>query len=77
MERNDEMVKVDGMKALIDALGLFDAGRFVSLMLREPSNYTEWRQTHLVDDEIRIRELSNRAMKAIPGAVPSEENRGV
>ncbi len=32
------------MLALIGALGATDAGRFVTLALREPFDYTEWRK---------------------------------
>jgi hypothetical protein len=34
-----------GMKALISSLGNVDAEKFISLVLREPFDYTKWRKT--------------------------------
>jgi len=36
-----------GMKVLIERLGNIDAERFVSILLREPFDYTEWRKENL------------------------------
>ena len=33
-----------GMKYLIERLGLIDAERFISMIIRERSDYTKWRQ---------------------------------
>ena len=38
----DTVLKRKGLDALTEALGLIDAERFISLILREPFNYTEW-----------------------------------
>ncbi len=38
-------LRIDGMKALSDRLGMVDAERFISVLLREKFDYTEWRQT--------------------------------
>ena len=40
----DTVLKRKGLDALTEALGLVDAERFISLILREPFNYTEWQQ---------------------------------
>jgi hypothetical protein len=32
------------MRVLAERLGLVDAERFITLLLREPFNYTEWRR---------------------------------
>ena len=40
----DTVLKRKGMDALSETLGLVDAERFISLILREPFNYTEWQQ---------------------------------
>ena len=40
----DTVLKRRGMDALSKSLGLVDAERFISLILREPFNYTEWQQ---------------------------------
>jgi hypothetical protein len=37
----------NGMKVLIEQLGNIEAERFVSILLREPFDYTEWRKDNL------------------------------
>ena len=48
-EEHDLCVK--GMDALIAALGIVDAERFVMIMNRDSSDYTEWRANHLYQNE--------------------------
>jgi hypothetical protein len=36
-----------GMRALINQLGVVEAERFISILLRQPFDYTEWRKGHL------------------------------
>ena len=43
--RTDAEICAEGLQALADALGPVEAERFVSLMLRESFDYTQWRQT--------------------------------
>jgi len=62
--RTDSIVKTDGMNALCEKLGEVDAERFVALILREPFDYTAWRE-NLNKEDISLRELSRRAMKNI------------
>jgi hypothetical protein len=50
-----------GMKILINNLGRVEAERFISLIIREPFDYTEW-QRGLFND-MSVKELSNLAMK--------------
>ena len=50
-----------GMKTLINHLGKVDAEKFISLIIREPFDYTEW-QKNLFSD-LSVKELSNQAMK--------------
>jgi len=40
----DTVLKRRGLDILSEALGLVDAERFISLILREPFDYTEWQQ---------------------------------
>jgi len=40
----DTVLKRKGLDVLSDALGLVDAERFISLVLREPFDYTEWQR---------------------------------
>ena len=60
MIRTDSVVKRDGMKILLSGLGKVDAERFISLIIKEPFDYTEW-QKGLFSDET-VRELSDIAM---------------
>ena len=50
-----------GMKALIEQLGNIEAERFVSILLREPFDYTEWRKDNLCVG-MSLEEISNEAM---------------
>ena len=47
--RTDTVLRCDGMKVLTQHLGIVEAERFVTLIQREPFDYTEWRQ-RLFDD---------------------------
>lgn len=63
MSRNDTLVRSEGMRILLEGLGKVDAERFISLIIKEPFDYTNW-QKDLFSD-MNVRELSNSAMKAI------------
>ena len=52
-------IRVKGMHALIGALGLVDAQRFMAANSRDRFNYTEWRRTALPETDVV--ELSRRA----------------
>ena len=41
---SDTALKNEGMKILANHLGLVKAERFISLMIREPFDYTEWQR---------------------------------
>jgi hypothetical protein len=43
--KSDTLLKCDGMRVLADNLGIVEAERFITLILREPFNYTEWQRT--------------------------------
>ena len=51
-----------GMKALIEQLGNIEAERFVSILLREPFDYTEWRKDNLCIG-MTLDEISKEAME--------------
>jgi len=42
--RSNTIIKDEGMRALAEKLGPVDAERFITLIRREPFDYTEWRQ---------------------------------
>jgi hypothetical protein len=52
----------EGMKVLINSLGRVEAERFISLVIREPIDYTEWQRD--LFNNLSVKELSNAAMKA-------------
>jgi hypothetical protein len=55
----------EGMQILISKLGRVEAERFISLIIREPFDYTEW-QRNLFND-MSVKELSNLAMTEYKG----------
>ena len=56
----DTELKIQGVEILIDALGEVMAEKFITLISREPFDYTEW-QRNLWSDK-SIEELSSLAM---------------
>jgi hypothetical protein len=57
----DEELKVQGVRALIAALGDVGAERFVSLLTRAPFDYTKWQVS--LWPEVGVEELSRKAMQ--------------
>lgn len=51
----------EGMKVLINNLGRVEAERFISLIIREPFDYTEWQRD--LFDTMSVKELSDLAMQ--------------
>jgi hypothetical protein len=49
------------MKVLIEKLGNIEAERFISVLLREPFDYTEWRKGNLCIG-MTVEEISKEAM---------------
>ena len=45
--RTDAEIRLAGMNALIDVLGLVEAERFIASVSRDRFDYTEWRRAHL------------------------------
>ena len=43
--RSDTLIKSEGMRILAETLGIVEAERFITLVLREPFDYTEWQRT--------------------------------
>jgi len=59
--RTDTVIRNEGMKILIEHLGKVEAERFVSLIIREPFDYTKW-QSKLWEGKT-VKEISDAAMK--------------
>ena len=57
--KTDTVVKQEGMTILLEKLGMVDAERFISLIIREPFDYTKWRAD--LFDGMDVDELARRA----------------
>jgi len=57
----DTEIKIRGMSALAEALGDIQAERFITLMMREPFDYTEWRKK--LWRERTVEDISRAAMR--------------
>ncbi len=58
---NDTVIRNKGMRVLIEHLGKVEAERFITLIIREPFDYTEWQST--LWEGKTIKEISEGAMK--------------
>jgi adenine C2-methylase RlmN of 23S rRNA A2503 and tRNA A37 len=57
---SDIEIKLKGIHLLSEYLGDVEAERFISLIQREPFDYTKWRQG--LDENLTIEEISQQAM---------------
>ena len=68
----DTVLRDSGMKILKENLGLMDAERFITLILREPFDYTKWRKNFVEKfEDMSVEEVSNLAMQ---NCIPSIKN---
>ena len=65
----DTEVRLRGLRALVETLGTVEAERFITLILREPFDYTSW-QRHLWADR-SVDDISKAAM-ALRSAPPNK-----
>lgn len=56
----DTEVRIQGLRALVEALGTVEAERFISLLMREPFDYTNWQKQLWVNNSIE--DISKAAM---------------
>ena len=56
----DTEIESKGIQVLSEYLGDVEAERFISLIQREPFDYTKWRQD--LDENLSINEISRNAM---------------
>ncbi len=57
----DTEIKIKGMEILIEELGEVEAERFISLMIKEPVDYTKWQRG--LFKKKTIEEISKEAME--------------
>jgi hypothetical protein len=62
LKMTETVLMKTGMKVLIEQLGNIEAERFVSILLREPFDYTEWRKNNLCVG-MTVEEISKEAME--------------
>jgi len=60
--KTDTQIRSEGLRALHDALGTVEAERFITLLLREPFDYTTWQRTLWPDKSVE--QISTAAMAA-------------
>ncbi|MEI7989981.1 MAG: hypothetical protein WCI88_13165 [Chloroflexota bacterium] len=58
--KTDTEIKLTGTQVLIEALGELDAERYISLLTREPFDYTRWQRD--LWTERSIEDISEKAM---------------
>ena len=57
----DEQLKIEGLKALTEALGDVQAEKFIALIMRSPFDYTQWQKKLWA--ERSVEDISNAAME--------------
>ena len=57
----DEQLKIEGLKALTEALGDVQAEKFIALIMRSRFDYTKWQRKLWVEKSVE--EISDAAMK--------------
>ncbi len=67
---NDMVLLDTGMKFLSEKLGILDAEKFITLILKEPFDYTKWREDNLFVG-MSVKEIS-RAAKQYCDTNPTE-----
>ena len=59
--KSTNMIMSDGISCLIKNLGVVETEIFISNLIREPFDYTEWRRNQF--DEFSLEELNAQAAK--------------
>lgn len=57
--KTEAEIRMTGMQALIGALGLVEAERFLAAVSRDKFDYTQWRQTGL--PSLSLQEIAQQA----------------
>ena len=64
--KTDSEIRLEGMQALINALGLLEAERFVLAIARDSFDYTQWRQNGLPQTSLKeLAEAANSLTKQL------------
>jgi len=57
--RTDTIIRNEGTHILMEKLGLVEAERFITLIQKEPFDYTQWQEN--LFENMSIEEISQRA----------------
>jgi hypothetical protein len=61
---NEAVLRRDAMQTLIDRFGFVEAERFISLVIKEPFDYTQWQRdlfSNMTVDDIFDKAIAARA----------------
>ena len=58
---NTAVIMEKGINVLLENLGVLGTEQFISTLLKEPFDYTEWSRKHYAD--VDLHELNNRAVE--------------
>lgn len=50
--KTDTVLRCEGMRVLAQNLGIVDCERFITVITREPFDYTKWRQDLFADEPL-------------------------
>lgn len=62
--KSDTLLRIEGMEALMEKLGLVEAERFIMLVKREPFDYTKWREDQFNDKSVETIFAEAAALRA-------------
>ena len=57
----DEQLKIEGLKALTEALGEVQSEKFIALIMRSPFDYTKWQKKLWTERSVEV--ISDAAME--------------
>lgn len=70
--KTEAKIRMTGMQALIGALGLVEAERFLAAVSRDKFDYTEWRKTGL--PQMAIDDIASAANQLATGVNKTDLN---
>ncbi len=69
--RTDAEIRLAGMNALIDVLGLVEAERFIAAVSRDRFDYTEWRRQGLAPMDLEgLAQAANQVSQRLDQDLP-------
>ena len=56
----ESLIMEKGMRTLIDVLGIVNAERFITILIRDPFDYTKWQREYF--DNMTVDEINEAAV---------------